>query len=212
MARHSDVSDIDLWRRRGIAAGVQRLTPQTPVRLMAHMVGYMSSCTTVARSAAIRRWGGFYSRNRCRYAEDTNLWLKVLLNDAVCFELRPLVHVDRQASQLGGNFSGPRPIEPFLLEPEDVQNVSKPELLPLLGQYYARCAAKTAIMLGCWGESGQARQLVERFVRRRDTDALLFCLARAASNPVSAILLRPFRSSVAAGQSRRRFPWTRISS
>jgi hypothetical protein len=211
MERLSDVSDSDRWRRRGITDGVQRLTPQTPVRLMAHMVGYMSSCTTVARSAAIRRWEGFYSRNGCRYAEDTSLWLKVLLNQPVCLQLQPLVHFDRGASQLGGNFSGPRPIEPFLLDPEDVQRVCPPELLPLLRQYFARCACKTAIVLGCWGQSDRARQLVRRFVRRRDADALLFSLALAACHPVSALLLRPFRSSVAAGQSRRRLPWTRLS-
>lgn len=211
MERPADMTRVEMWRRRGITDGVHRLTPEAPDHALAQGVAYMSCCTTVARKSALQRWGGFYSRDNCRYAEDAALWLKILLNEAVCFQLRPLVHIDRQAAQLSGNFSGPRPIEPFLLDPGDIERVCRPEWLPLLRRYYARCACKTAVILGCWGEVDRARALVDRFVRLRDVNPLYFMLARLACNPVAARLFcRLFRRAIAGGSSRRGRIWNRL--
>jgi glycosyltransferase involved in cell wall biosynthesis len=199
---------VEMWRKRGISDGVHRVGPQTPCRELAHMVAYMSAWSTVARSAVVRRWGGFYSRDRCRYAEEGPLWLKILLNQAVCFQLRPLVQVHREASELGGNFTGPRPIEAVLLDPGEAEGPCPPELLGLLRQFYARCAAKTAVVLGSWGDYDRARALMARYVRRRDIPLPLYLLARLASNPASALPGRLLRRLIAPGQSRRRLIWT----
>ena len=205
------VSLEPMWRKRGLRDGVQQVTPQMSSRMLGYMVAYMTSPATVARRAALRRWGGFYWRNGCRYGEDAALWLKVLLNDRVCFQLRPLVTVDRAASQLGGNFSGPRPVEPFLTDPEDVERVCPPALLPLLGAFYARCASKTAVVLGCWGESARARALVRRYARPGNVELPLFLMALAACTPGAGLLGRAFRPLIAAGQSRREFLRSRLS-
>jgi hypothetical protein len=200
----ANMTDVEMWRRRGILDGVHRLTPDTPGHTLAQWVAYMHSCTTVARITALQRWGGFYSLNNCRYGEDAALWLKILLNEAVCFQLRPLVRIDRQAAQLSGNFTGPRPVEPFLLDPGDIERVCRPELLPLLHRFYARCACKTAVVLGSWGEVARARALVDRFVRLRDVSPLYFILAHLAGVPVAAGLFgRLFRPAI-AGQLIRR--------
>lgn len=205
-------SSEPMWRLRGFTDGIQRVDATTKCRRLAYMVAYMTMSSTVVRSDAIRRWGGFYSKNGCRYGEDAALWLKVLLNHAVYFSLEPLVHLDYGASELGSNFTGPRPIEPFLLDPEDVERACPPELAPLLGQFYARCAAKTAVVLGAWGKSAVARSLVRRFVRPGNVEARLLLLALAACTPAAGILGRPFRGIIGAGQRRRVFLWKRLSS
>ena len=140
----------------GFKEGIQRITPDMSGQELAYMAAYMTQSTTVIRKTAFQRWGGYYCKNSCRYAEDTAFCLKVLLNEAVVFQRRPLAHLDFAASQFGRNFAGPRPIEPFLLDPGDVQKVCPPELVPLLRRYYARCACKTATVLGAGETPGGA--------------------------------------------------------
>ena len=50
----------------------------------------------------VRRHNGFFEKNRCVYGEDASLWLKVLLNEAVYFNLQPLTRIHREASVLSG--------------------------------------------------------------------------------------------------------------
>lgn len=85
----SGLSTESMWRDRGITSGIHRLGPQTNPRLAVHMLAYMSPCTTVVRIDAFRKHGGFYEKNRCLYGEDAFLWLKVLLNGPVLFNLKP---------------------------------------------------------------------------------------------------------------------------
>src|ERR1044072_1267030 len=110
------VSREEMWLSRGITDGVHRLSPQPRPALAVSMLAYMSPWSTVARADVIRKWGGFYSREKCLYAEDAFLWLKVLLNEAVAFNLKPLVRFHVEASGLSRNLSGARPVEPFLTD------------------------------------------------------------------------------------------------
>jgi hypothetical protein len=200
-----------MWRKRGLVEGLHRVVPTTPCRQLAHMVAYMTMSTTVVRSESILRWGGFYSKGGCRYGEDAALWLKVLLNEAVYVMLEPLVSLDYGASQLGSNFRGPRPVEPFLIDPEDVERVCPRELLPLLRRFYARCAAKTAVVVGAWGNTAMSRELVRRHVRPGNVDARLFVLALMGCTPMAGAIGRLFRPIIAAGQRRRGFFWKRAA-
>lgn len=158
-----------MWRARGISEGVRRLAPETPVESAVHMLAYMSPCTTVCRADVVRRWGGFYERDRCLYAEDAYLWLKVLLNEPVAFSLRPRAVFHLEASALSSNLRGPRPVEPFLLSPEGIEAACPEELRPLLARVLAARAFKTACVLGYWGRWREAGRLASRFgaVERR---------------------------------------------
>lgn len=151
------------WRARGLKEGVQRLTPETPASMAVFMLAYMSPCSTVSRAEVVRRWGGFYDRDRCLYAEDAFLWLKLLLNEAVAFRLAPLVRFHTDASALSNNLSGARPVEPFLLHPEEIEAACPPRLRPLLERVLAARAFKTACVLGYWGDWRAADSLAGRF-------------------------------------------------
>ena len=156
-------SSEKMWRGRGITEGIHQLSSEESPALAVHMLAYMSPCTTIARTETIRRWGGFYSADRCLYAEDAHLWLKVLLNEKVAFSLKPLVHVHSEASGLTRNLKTARPIEPFLQYPDEIRKACPPHLLKLLDRILAIRAFKTACVLGFWGHWREANQFVRRF-------------------------------------------------
>ena len=75
----------------------------------------------MARTAVVRKWGGFYDRDKCLYGEDSWLWLKVLLNHAIAIHMTPLVRFYTDASELSGNRPGPREVEPILLDAAELE-------------------------------------------------------------------------------------------
>ncbi len=159
----AEASRQDMWRARGLEDRVVRLTPATNPKLVIALLAYMSPCTTVARAEVLRRCGGFYERDRCMYAEDAHLWLKVLLNEPVAVNLEPLARIHFEASGPTQTRRAMRPIEPFLIHPEEIESLSPPDLRPLLARVLAARALKTACVLGYWGHWREARVLVGRF-------------------------------------------------
>lgn len=159
----SGLSTESMWLSRGIRSGIHRLEPGTNPMLAVHMLAYMSAWSTVVRMDVFRKHGGFYERNRCLYGEDAFLWLKVLLNEPVLFNLNPAVRYHRDASELSGNLAAPRPVEPFLSEPEEIEKCCPEELKPLLRKILAIRAYKTACVLGLWGRRQRAGELRRRF-------------------------------------------------
>lgn len=188
------ISTESMWRKRGLTEGFQRVAPGDSCQLLVYRLAYMSCCNTVVRTDVVRRWGGLYSQNGCRYAEDATLWLKILLNESVYFHLLPLANFYRDASALSGNLTGARPVEPFLSDPDHVAEVCPPELLPLLRGFYAFRACKTASVLGYWGESRKARALFRRFVSLSDWRMPFFAPALVGCTPVGGFLGRFWRS------------------
>jgi hypothetical protein len=162
------LSTFSMWQKRGIVAGVQRISPTMSPVLLSHMLAYMSPCSTIARAAMVRRYGGFVDTQGCRFGEDATLWLKVLLNERVHFSTEPLACFHRETSGLSGNYTHARPIEPFLKEPREVMSVCPRSLMPLLARFYATRTCKAATMLGSWGNWREARDLVDKFVTWRD--------------------------------------------
>ncbi len=152
-----------MWRARGLSEGAHRVVAETSPELVVSMLAYMSPWSTIARSGVLRRWGGFYSRHRCLYAEDAYLWLKLLLNETVAFNLKPLVNFHVEASELSKNLKGARPVEPFLTEPEELRAACPAHLSSLLEQVLAIRALKTACVLGYWGRWREADKLRKRF-------------------------------------------------
>ena len=183
-----------MWRARGITGGLQRVGPETSPELVVSMLAYMSPCSTVARAEAVRRHGGFYERDRCLYGEDAHLWLKVLLNEPVAFDLRPLVRFHHDASDLSKNLRGARPVEPFLLRPEEIESGCPARLRELLARVLAIRAIKTACVLGYWGHWREARALRRRFSVAGDWRLPKYVPAQVCGTPIGAALGKAWRA------------------
>jgi len=181
-------SHLSMWKRRGVSAGKQTIDASTSPPLIAHMLAYMSPCTTLARASLFRRWGGFYDRDRCTYAEDAHLWLRVclrvLLNETVAFTLKPLARVHVEASSLGKNLPAARPVEPFLLNPEEIERACPPHLQELLRRVLGVRAFKIACVLGYWGHWREARAITKRFTIGGAWRLPKYFLAQMCSTPI----------------------------
>jgi GT2 family glycosyltransferase len=179
------VSREELWRKRGLQEGVQIVAGQSPLMLH-YMLVYMTPPTTAVRADVLRRWGGFYESG-CTFGEDSFLMLKILLHGQVAFTLRPSVAVHRESGGLSQNLRGTRPIEPFLLHPEELEKVCPPPLLPLLREFYALRAFKAACMLGYHGEWRQAAQIRRRFRMKGDRAIPYYLSSWVCSTPLGAM-------------------------
>jgi Glycosyl transferase family 2 len=203
------VSREAFWRRRGITSGSFCLNPRLPAMQAVYRLAYMTPCTTVVRTDIVRKWGGFYSRDRCSYGEDSHLWLKILLNETVAFHTHPLVRIHTEASSLSGNLPGPRPIEPFLSYPSEIVSVTPPFLCPLLKQVLAIRAFKTTCMLGYWGMWEEGKSLMDQFSSAGSWKLPYFIPARVCTTRLGAGLGRlsrfllkvHYKSRAGAGKS-----------
>jgi hypothetical protein len=174
-----------MWRSRGFVPGVCQVDANTRPETLLHRVAFMSPCTTVARAEVIRKLGGFYEKD-CRYAEDAYLWLRVLLNYPVSFSLDPRVRVYRDASHLSATGRVFRPLEPFLVSPEEIRAECPEGLRPVLDQFLAIRAFKTACAWSYWGRWAAARQLLRRFRVASAHKLPRFWLAQTAATPFGA--------------------------
>lgn len=184
----SGLSREEMWRQRGIVEGTFGLNAETPPELVVSRLAYMSPWSTLARKDLLLRYGGFFDRERCLYAEDAHLWLKVLLNERVTFSLRPLVRFHTEASELSNNLKGARPIEPFLRYPEEIEAACPDNLRPLLGKVLAIRAIKTACVLGYWGDWRSAREMMRRFTTTGAWRLPKFVPGLICSTPIGAWL------------------------
>lgn len=183
-----------LWKKRGLTDGIHRVRPDTNPWMVVSMLAYMSPCSTVVRSEVLRRWGGFYDREKCTFGEDAQLWLKVLLNEAVAFNLEPLARFHREASGLSKNLEGARPLEPFLKDPSEIQASCPTELQDLLASVLAIRAAKTACVFGYWGQWREARSVAKRFTGPRNWRLPYHLPAAVCTTPIGSILGASWRT------------------
>ncbi len=181
----ADVSTAPMWRRRGIKDGLVAIDASTRPELLHYMLAYMSCCSTVARAETLRNWGGFYE-HRCTFGEDSFLWLKILLNEPALFDLRPRVRFHREAGNLSQNLSRARPVEPLLLNTDDIERDCPRHLLPLLHRFFSVRAFKTACVLGYWGKWREARSIRASFRSPGDFRLPYYSSSWICSTPVGA--------------------------
>ena len=188
----SQIPCAKAWQPRGISEGVHRVSPGTSGKLLNSMATYMTPSMTILRAGELRLRGGFYE-HQCRFAEDSMLWLNVLLHSPVYLHLTPLTEFHREASGLSRGDGGPRPIEPYLEHPEILRDLCPRELRHALDGAYTVRACRSACMLSYWGDWRRARELTNRFVSARDWRAPLFFQALAAGAPWTAWAARQVR-------------------
>jgi glycosyltransferase involved in cell wall biosynthesis len=180
------VPTVPGFRRRGLSDGIQPIAPALDAARLVAMVIFMWPVSTVVRTAAARRFGGFYEHG-ARYGEDGHLWIKVLLNEPVYFSLQPAAHFHREASALSGNRRALRPVEPFLTDPDDVRQVCPEALRDLLERFLCLRALKTACTMAYWGRWRDGVALRRRFFHPVCRRSALYWISLAAATPLGAL-------------------------
>jgi len=188
-----------MWRARGLSDGVVKLDEATDPKLAISLLAYMTPCTTVARIDVLKKFGGFYERDHCVYGEDADLWLKLLLNETVVVNLSPLARIHFEASGASQTRRSIRPIEPFLVDPHEIEASCPPHLRELLMRVLAIRAFKTACMLGYWGRWREARELVGRFQTSRAWKLPYYASSLVCRTPIAAVIGKVWRTATSAG-------------
>jgi glycosyltransferase involved in cell wall biosynthesis len=182
--RPAGVSTAQRWKTLGIPNGLFRAEANGQAGVIIAMLANMLPSSTVMRKSAFDELGGYYDKYRCVYSEDAWLYLKMLLRYRAAFDHRALTIRFEDASELALNLKGVRPVEPFLIDPDDLIESCPEPMLPLLREVLARRALKTASVYGYWGEFRQSWQLVRRFVSAEDWRLPYFITAMVGCTPL----------------------------
>ncbi|HMO46668.1 MAG TPA: glycosyltransferase family 2 protein [Rubrivivax sp.] len=162
---------VDRWdelRRHGVVEGVWCLTPDIGDDELSLCMGVVHSCSSLFRTEAVRRFGGFYGRNGCRFGEDVYLWLQLLMHCAFfrSFEISAWYHTD--ASDLG-MASGRRdlPLEPVFTDPGPIRDGCPVDLRPTLERWLNLHALRAVQMYAEFSDRKRVEVLLNAFPRVR---------------------------------------------
>jgi glycosyltransferase involved in cell wall biosynthesis len=181
------VSKEEMWRQRGLTEGIFLIDNASNPRDVVVLLAYLSPCTTVMRRDLFLRCGGFFEKG-CRYGEDAYLMLRVMLHTPVYVRLTPLVAYHREDSGLSANLQNVRPIEPFLVNPEEFLEGCPESLRKVTTKVLTLRAYKTACVLGFWSQSKRAREILLRFLTFPPLSSPLLLPAILASTPLADVV------------------------
>jgi glycosyltransferase involved in cell wall biosynthesis len=134
-----------VWRRIGVEAGVWSLDTAPTWGNLSRIMSLFSTPGTMFRRAVFERYGGFYSKDKCRFSEDKYLWLQVVLNHSVLILMESLFWYHSEASQLyaPSMYCQPGFIPPMLTDPDRILRNCPPQFMPILQKYLCDIALGT---------------------------------------------------------------------
>lgn len=140
-------------RSFGITEGPWRMPTNMDARLLKPTLDFISNSGPIlCLRKVVERFGGFYTKKRCNYAEDLYLWLQIVLNYKIYRDPAPLFWWHTEVSEISA-FSCRKVIPPWpmLTDPAPIRNTCPPEYRDLLEcylTYLALLAAKRCISAG----------------------------------------------------------------
>ena len=123
-----------------------------------HCIGAML-CTRVV----VERYGGFYSKNGCRYGEDRYLQMQLLLNHKLYRLNEQLFWYHRETNGVSALGKRTRPLIPILTDPELVRESCPVRFSSVLEEYLASHALGYALEYARAGDFSKSKDLILRF-------------------------------------------------
>lgn len=130
------------WRRLGIVEGSWRMPTNIAPRLMKLSIDFFHPGDILCLREVIERFGGFYTKDRCKYGEDVYLWVQIALNYKIYRDPTPLFWWHNEASELSARKL--LPPWPMLTDPEPIRSDCPPEYRVLFERYLAYLALLAA--------------------------------------------------------------------
>jgi len=161
--RGPDRTDMgESFQRWELADGLWRPRPQTTAEQLRRQIDTLCPPAVVARREVLVQLGGFYDAYRCTYGEDSYLWIKLVLNHAICRSLQPTVWVHTECSELGVGRRTHR-LKPALTDPQPLRQRCPAHLRGLLEAFLNESAMRSARTLALTGNRTLARQVLAGF-------------------------------------------------
>jgi len=153
----------DLWEARGIGEGLCSMPPDLSVEQLKSHLYYMHSSSVVCPIGVVRRYGGYYQRDRCTWGEDGYLWVQVLLNYPVYRTLEPLAWYHMEDSSLYMGRKDFHPPDACVLDPQPLRQQCPGPYRDLMERYLCHTAIRAARRLAGAGQYARARKLLKAY-------------------------------------------------
>jgi len=151
--------------------GVYEISEETDINLFREIIRFSTVCFSIMRTEVVRRWGGFFDKYKCTRGEDTNLFIKLILNERIGIIYRPLGVYHTESSNLyGGGHIKPLRLPPYLEDPSDILDACHPNKRQLLNEYLLIRILDYAKQLAHWGQRKEAKELLSRIRIRTRSD------------------------------------------
>lgn len=124
----------DRYAAAGLSPGIFRLPSSIDGVGFKRVVDLCHSGAIVAKTELVRAYGGFFDSWKCTYAEDSYLWIRLLLKNNIFFTLQPKMWFNTGASELGIGRVGRKPSRPIVVDPTPTRNWTPAEYLPALNR------------------------------------------------------------------------------
>jgi hypothetical protein len=144
----------------GIEPGVWRCpTTIEPASLRA-AAAFFTPSGVLMRRDVFESFGGFYDRSWCTYAEDSYLYLRVIMQHDVYRLLEPLFWRNLEGSDLAEGRTSPYPVSPHLVHGDEMIRDCPPSHRATLRRFIEWHSVWTAKRLARQGQGGEAMTLL----------------------------------------------------
>lgn len=109
-----------MFFKAGVSEGSWTIDERMSGKKLRLMADAFNASMVMVYKDSLMKYGGFYSKERCTYGEDTYLWLQILLNENIYWHLKPLVWWHTDFSELGLGRSQIPPLKPVLTNPKQL--------------------------------------------------------------------------------------------
>ena len=160
------VDRSETWRKYGIEEGAWRLPENVShTELHSFLVMLHWTNTILCKRDVVEKYGGFYSKGKCKYGEDRYLQMQMLLNHKMCRIMMPLAwyHTETCGICISTLGVGPRSLIPILTDPEPIRMHCPHSFRDVLEWYLASQALGYAMEYADANDGSTALSLVRRF-------------------------------------------------
>lgn len=158
----------------GVFPGRHELTAADKPEIAERQIFFLHVWNSVMKTEMARKYDGFYAEDKCKFAEDTVFFMRILANEAFLIIETPLVCHHREDSNLANLAKDP--LAPFLEDPDVVLRYCPKETLALMDGVIDLVALRAARKYARRGYKAEAVELVGRFAGVKE----LTCYRRCA--------------------------------
>lgn len=149
------------YARWGVFPGIFSFTGDEDADLASRQICFLHVWNSVMYTETARKYDGFYAEDKCRFAEDTVFFMRILANERFMILERALACHHCEDSGLANIDDHPLP--PFVDDPEIVLQYCPAEKRELMKKVIDRMVLRTARRRARHGFKTDAKELLARF-------------------------------------------------